>query len=815
MIMYADLSLRIAVEPVHFAREQKAQTHFMGFISEQQRYLASLPLDAYIRKVISGREIKGNAEATSFAARVDAILRHADRDDPRQSQAGPGPKFWFKLRALPFRDFSRRFASTPQHTLYLPFEKNGKHFYLRLRLHTFAKDNFALGSGYRGATPPPRLFYPLRFWAWLPALLGLLIYILISWPGKNRKKLVISKLAVVVGDILSVGFFALFFSLPFFICGAVQAVGCWWPLAIFLWPFALCGLWMLKINTQYASFTVRFVPGGFRLQSLSLDKKILYNQIEKVTPAVLRNPRWLRILTGLAALFGQGGDRMRMAGQALLVSSASYGGLYFRFKDGSAFFLWIRDQWGNLIVKSLPRLLEELHEEGLFRESKPVEKKGFATDIVTGAFSAKGKSTKPPKSVRPMLLFCAVPLVVVLVFIGMDKATAARDSTLRVGAASARKPAVKKIYRPEPVLPPLKKSEIVWRKTVGEARIAMGEYVIRTSGGGVLVAGKSYQGRSDILLIRVDSGGNILWQKTYGDVGDERPAGLVATGDGGFVIAGTQGPRMYGNVYLFKVDGKGRALWQKRWGKKYTDEVAEGMARTKDGTLALIVAIKYWPTLVRFTADGRMLSRWRLTTGLPDEKRLFMGEIRSLTDGSLIVCGTVERVGARFQDAFLMKLDGEGNRIWVRTYGGEGKERVRTVRAVPGGGFLLAGFKGFSGSGAQDMWLVRTDERGNKVWEKTLKNPDDEKGTAIVALPDGEALVLGYATLPHTSVSYSTLRGIGPQGNVLWRRWLGRGVEIYAMASGGAKACLVAGEVALKESFFRKITLVVIKIRVK
>jgi len=85
----------------------------------------------------------------------------------------------------------------------------------------------------------------------------------------------------------------------------------------------------------------------------------------------------------------------------------------------------------------------------------------------------------------------------------------------------------------------------------------------------------------------------------------------------------------------------------------------------------------------------------------------------------------------------------------------------------------------------------------------------------VVVLPDGEAVILGYATLPHTSVSYSTLRRIDARGNILWQRWLGRGVEIYAMAPGGAKACLVTGEASLEGSSLRKTALVVMKTNVK
>jgi len=79
--------------------------------------------------------------------------------------------------------------------------------------------------------------------------------------------------------------------------------------------------------------------------------------------------------------------------------------------------------------------------------------------------------------------------------------------------------------------------------------------------------------------------------------------------------------------------------------------------------------------------------------------------------------------------------------------------------------------------------------------------------------PDGEALILGYATLPHSSVSYTTLRRIDERGNILWRRWLGRGMEIYALAVDGGKACFLTGREIPRNSSSRKTGLVVMKIR--
>jgi hypothetical protein len=61
MFLFADLSPRVSVESVDFKKEQKNQTRFMGFISEQRRYLASLSLKTYVQKMIEDREVEDGA----------------------------------------------------------------------------------------------------------------------------------------------------------------------------------------------------------------------------------------------------------------------------------------------------------------------------------------------------------------------------------------------------------------------------------------------------------------------------------------------------------------------------------------------------------------------------------------------------------------------------------------------------------------------------------------------------------------------------------------------------------------------------------
>jgi hypothetical protein len=133
-------------------------------------------------------------------------------------------------------------------------------------------------------------------------------------------------------------------------------------------------------------------------------------------------------------------------------------------------------------------------------------------------------------------------------------------------------------------------------------------------------------------------------------------------------------------------------------------------------------------------------------------------------------------------DAFLLKLDPQGNRLWTKTYGEEGREGANAVRELLDGGFLLAGYEGLFGEGRQDILLIKTDAGGELVWQKVVGSRDDDAGQKIVVLPENSALLLGQSTLPETAISYSTLHKLDADGGIQWQRWLGQGIDAIDMA---------------------------------
>jgi hypothetical protein len=264
----------------------------------------------------------------------------------------------------------------------------------------------------------------------------------------------------------------------------------------------------------------------------------------------------------------------------------------------------------------------------------------------------------------------------------------------------------------------------IWNSTYGGSDWDKAHSVVECAGGGYAIAGYTYsfgEGGSDIWLLRVDATGYHMWNRTFGGTNDDRAYDLVECDDGGFALVGITAS--YGlsgwDAWLLRTDSAGIALWNKTFGGDNYDE-ARSIILCDDGGFAIagtysfgVGGWDFW--LIRTDASGNHL--WNHTYGgMWDDLAYSLVECSS---GGFAVAGSTESYGAGEYDYWLVRVNPSGEHVWNQSYGGVGYEECWSLLESKGGGFILTGDTTSFAVIDPCPWLVRTDTSGNQIWNYT------------------------------------------------------------------------------------------------
>ena len=223
-------------------------------------------------------------------------------------------------------------------------------------------------------------------------------------------------------------------------------------------------------------------------------------------------------------------------------------------------------------------------------------------------------------------------------------------------------------------------------------------------------------GSYDILLIKADANGNIIWSKTYGGTNYEDAYFVQQTSDGGYIVAGVTNSFGAGghDIFLIKTDASGNLQWAKTYGGTNYD-YAYSVQQTSDGGYIVaglttsFGASGYDIFLIKTDGNGNII--WAKTyMGIYEDGAYY---VQQTSDGGYILTGYTSSFGAGDYGIFLIKTDANGNIIWTKTYGGTGDEQAYSVKQTSDGGYIVAGRTRSFGAGSWDVFLVKTDANGN------------------------------------------------------------------------------------------------------
>lgn len=333
---------------------------------------------------------------------------------------------------------------------------------------------------------------------------------------------------------------------------------------------------------------------------------------------------------------------------------------------------------------------------------------------------------------------CQVLILAMLVGLGTGSAGLIEAPGSKASASLALHPAA------PPPAPTPSQDTVAWQKTWGLAGLDEGLGVAVDGLNNIYVTGIS---GSDVLLLKYDPSGNLLWQRTWGGGGGtEFGAGIALDSSGNIYVAGgTDSLTGSGNVFLLKFNPAGGLVWQKTWGGGSAD----------------------------------------YGTGIAVD-----------ASGNIYVTGTTVSIGAGLADLILLKFSSVGNLLWQRVWGGTAGDFGTGVALDPLGNIYVTGRTGSSGAGGTDALLLKFDPGGTLLWQKVWGGSNGDEGDGVAVDSSGNIYITGR-TLSLTSATYMTfLLKFYPGGSLTWQKvWDGsseglgvttdRGGNVYVTGSVG------------------------------
>ncbi|MBA3664160.1 MAG: T9SS type A sorting domain-containing protein [Bacteroidetes bacterium] len=270
---------------------------------------------------------------------------------------------------------------------------------------------------------------------------------------------------------------------------------------------------------------------------------------------------------------------------------------------------------------------------------------------------------------------------------------------------------------------------LLWQKDIGSFTNEEGREIIKTSDGNYVICGSSNLGpNSQAMLMKIDLAGNVLWTKKYGGANQEFGNSAKECSDGGFILTGqTFSSGQNGDTYLVRTDVNGDTLWTKTYGTALADE-GVCVVNNSDGSYTFVVRDSTASRdvdvrVIKTDASGNLLWNKVYSGTLKDTPK----SICSTADGGYMIGAISRSFGWINPDMWLLKLDGGGDTLWTRHFGGSDHEHCHKAKEWDGG-YIAVGHARSYGPGQKVMFVKMNNSGGivasvnnNVAFENDLK----------------------------------------------------------------------------------------------
>ncbi len=267
----------------------------------------------------------------------------------------------------------------------------------------------------------------------------------------------------------------------------------------------------------------------------------------------------------------------------------------------------------------------------------------------------------------------------------------------------------------------------------------------------------------------------IKWGRIYGGDNDDYARAVIECSDKGFIGVGST--NSFGNggydVYLFKVDSLGYPIWTKTFGGAQDDYGYAICAADSNNYLVAGTTYSFGQGfsdifLIKIDEDGDTI--WTKTYGDSLDESCY--SIVPIYDNKYFICGTTNSSGSGNQDVLLMKIDSMGNILWSKTYGGGMDEYAYCVDRTYDNGCIITGKTYSYGNGGSDIYTIKIDSLGDIEWMGLYGSYLDEAGFSVQQTADSGFVVCGTAYVTLLGYEWCLLR-YNQRGTLIWNRFQG------------------------------------------
>lgn len=255
----------------------------------------------------------------------------------------------------------------------------------------------------------------------------------------------------------------------------------------------------------------------------------------------------------------------------------------------------------------------------------------------------------------------------------------------------------------------------IWDKTFGSDAFEYAESVQQTSDDGYIITGWNLG--IGTIVIKTDENGTETWRKNFAD---HKAFSIKQITDNGYIITGETDDfhdDETTDLLLIKIDQNGNIVFNKTFGSNGY-EVGSSVIVNSDDSFCIAGktnsygagSADFW--LVKFDINGNEV--WNKTFGGSNYDRA--NAVNSTFDNGYIIVGNSRSYNTGdFDDILLIKTDSNGNEVWTKTYGSNNdRDRGTSIQQTSDGGFIVTGLTGGTDDGSDtDIWLLKTDENGN------------------------------------------------------------------------------------------------------